>query len=241
MHLPQNPEKPVVVAAIEPGKPRITATPLADCIASPTAQKIADLLQHKRVCHVLTDTGFEVSFRRHVAIDYDHLSKFEIKAGEPIDPLLLDCGMTITNMSVFLRMLPARQEHEEDKTAPKAPFLSKDLIVIDSPPLLEKGAFDRLEGGLMVFRSTHPKAAIIAEKPADESALLQMEVLKEKGLVDDLGTQAHETVTQLMFRGAVILEQKLEKLEAAIEAGKAVVHCDPLDVTETVLIEPIKN
>jgi hypothetical protein len=227
----------IAVAAAEKSQPRITAAPLTDVGVSPTALKIADVLQHKRVCHVLNDASFEMSFRRHVAIEYDHLSKFEIKPGEPIDPLLLDSGMTITNMSVFLRMLPARQEHKEDPAAPKAPSLAKDLIVIESPVLLEMDAFDKLKGGLMVFRSTHPHAAIVAGTPAGEKAALQMEVLRDAGLVDEIGTGLHETSTQLLFRGAVIVENKLA---AAVEAGKAVVHCDPADVHENVLVEPIQ-
>ncbi|MDD5339745.1 MAG: hypothetical protein PHV13_00670 [Candidatus ainarchaeum sp.] len=236
MHIPQNPEKPVAVAAAAPGKPRLAAAPLI----SRSARKITDVLQHKRVCQVLNDKSFEMSFRSHVAIDYDHRSKFEIKPGEPIDPLLLDSCMTITNMSVFLRMLPARQEHEAGQTAPKAPFLSKDLIILDSPVLLETDAFDTLEAGLAVFRSTHPKAVVIAGKPADEAAMLQMKVLKEKGLVDIVVTKPR-TSSKLMLCGANILEQKLQKLGAALEAGKVALHCDPADVHETVLIESIQK
>ncbi len=235
MLIPKTPGKPVAVAAAESGKPRITAAPLI----SRSARKITDVLQHKRVCQVLNDTSFEKSFPNHVAIDYGHLYKFEIKSGEPIDPLLLDSGMTITNMSVFLRMLPARQEHEADQTAPKAPFLSKDLIILDSPVLLEAGAFDKLEAGLAVFRSTHPKAVVIAGKPADEAAMLQMEVLKKKGLVDIVVTKPR-TSSKLMLCGANILEQKLHKLDAALEAGKVALHCDPADVHETVLVEPLQ-
>jgi len=229
---------PVTTAA--KGAPLQSAAPLAEGIHDSSARNLAritDALQHKRICNVLGDTSFSLSFRSHVAIDYDHKSTFNIGPGEPIDPILLDCSRTITSMSVFLRMLPAKAEHEAESTAPKPASLAKDLILIDSPALLEPDAFDKLKAGLTLFRSAHPYAAIIAGKPADAEAALQMDVLKEAGLLDEVGPDSYETPVQLMFRGAVVLEKKLA---AAIEAGAAIVSSSPDDIHEQVVIEPVQ-
>jgi hypothetical protein len=233
MLITKKPESPV--AAADNSSPRISTAPLAEVIISPTAQKITDVLLHKRICHVLNDASFEKSFRSHIAIYYDHKTTFRLEPGESVDPFLLDCSMTITNMSVFLRMLPAKAEHEAEPAAPKAASLAKDLILIESPVLLEPDAFDTLKAGLAVFRSAHPYAAIVSGTPLTEAAALQMGVLRDAGLVDEVGTDDTETSPQLVFRGAVILEQKLT---AAIKAGDAVMHVDPADVHEEVLIEP---
>ncbi len=229
----------ISVAAAGNGPLRIPTAPLTDVVVSP--HKIADVLQHRRVCQVLSDQSFVRSFRgQHTAIDYNDLSRFEIKPDGPINHLLLDCSMTITNVSTFLRMLPdAEVQKTPAHPAHKATSLTKDLIVMDSLPFLEQNAFERLKSGLEFFRSAHPYAVVVASLPLDGKAALQMEVLRDKGLVDELGTEAHETSTQIMFRGAVILEQKLQKLDAAVHDKKVVLHCNPADVHETVLIEPI--
>jgi hypothetical protein len=222
------------------------AAPLAEVISGPAARKIAEVLQHKRICHALNDYSFSRSFRgQHTAIDYNCLSKFKIGPDEPINHLLLDAGVTITNMSVFLRMLPDKEVQKAPAhPAHKATSLAKDLIIIDSPALLEPDAFDRLKAGLGFFRSAHPHAAVVVSMPFDGNAALQMEVLKDEGLVDDLGpdlrTNFSETSHHALYCGALILEKKLKAVEAALSSGEAALHCSADDRTETVLIEPIQ-
>lgn len=222
----------IPAASAETGRPCINAMPLTGRLAGRMERLSQFLLRHRCICHVLDDTSFEKSFRSHVAIDYNTVSKFEMGPNEPVNKLLFNCSMTITNMSVFLRMLPAKAEHANDKKVPEAPSLTKDIIILDSPVHLEAAAFDKLEGGLVVFRNMHPHAAIVAGKPADADALLQMEVLRAEGLVDNLAAKTYKTSTQLLFRGALILRHKVEKLAEAVKEGTAA--CDPADIHETV-------
>jgi hypothetical protein len=154
---------------------------------------------------------------------------------------MFDASTTITSMSVFLRMLSTEQD---DPEVPKQQSLSKDLIILDPTVRLEPAMFDELLAGLIVFRSEHPHAAIITGKPADVYAQFHMEMLRDKGLVDDVGKQladefgnnVYETFTQVLYRGAVILERKLAD---AVADGKAIPHCSPDDPGENVFVEHI--
>jgi hypothetical protein len=225
MQITNKTEIPVTAAGTAPQ--RITAAPLVEASARPVHGRITDILLNKRVILVMDDKALAQSFCGiHTAIVDNKPWRFKVGPNEDIYDLLLDCQLTITDMSTFVRMLPK---------------LKKDVVVLDNPIDLAPGT--GLGTLLEKFRKGNPQAVIVSGVPMGDSskiAALEVEVLKKDGLIDFVCNSVTPS-TEMMKEAALIVGLKVEAAQALLAVGGAEAHCSPDDPNETVLIEPIQD
>lgn len=221
-------------------------------LAENRAGTIARVLEHKKVCVVLCDEIFEVGTfgNMHIAREYSSVHRATIAPGAKIPEMMFDGCMTITNMDVFVRMLsPGNKGVTEDdhgRTVTVNMEVRKDLIAIDGFEHLDEGRFARFVELLTAFKKKNYGTVIVASAAVDSvPALKQLDELLDRGLIDQVEPpkhgQKHVEQLDLICRGAMLVEKRQEQVRTEIAAHIVELRAEPDDVSETILVEPIRG
>jgi len=180
-------------AALVP-HPGPKAAPLQEHIRSDgdvVAVQTGRILAGKRIYLALDNASFRDAFNGCVVLD-EHNFKHTIKIDpkEPVDEILTNSLMSITDSATLLRILPD---------------LRKDVLIIENPSNMD-GQFEAFERGLAAFRKANPDAVVIAGFPIPPVNMAQIEALQKAGLIDYVDERPAASTTSLLGEAAVMIE-----------------------------------
>jgi len=214
-------QKPAAPASYPVAK----AAPLQERIRSDgeiLAEKTGRMLAGKRIFIALDNGSFKDAFNdRHVVLD-EHDFKHSIKNDPtgPLDEILFNSLMSITDSATLLRCLPE---------------LHKDVLIIENPSNMD-GHFEAFETGLAAFRKANPEAVVIAGCPIPPVNMAQIVALQAAGLIDYVDEKPSATTTSLLSEAAIMIESN-----AAMHAKTTVQEQFVFSLPAAPMVEPPRN